>query len=76
MKRKSKVRKHTPEQIEQFWKLLSEGWSYREIEKKIHVKYWTLHDWRQFKTQVAVNMRLANRYGLYGRVADGKVKRA
>lgn len=69
MTKRKKVGKHTPDQIEQFWKLLAEGWSYKEIEKRIGVKYWTLIDWRQFKTQVVVNMRFANRYGFYGRAA-------
>ena len=69
MAKRKKVGKYTPEHIEQFWALLAEGWSYKEIERKTGVSMWTMMDWRQFKTQVAVNMRLANRYGFYGRAA-------
>ena len=69
MKRKPKTGKHTPEQIEQFWQLLADGWSYKEISRKTGVAFWTLQDWRQFKTQVGVNMRMAQKYGFYGRAA-------
>lgn len=58
-----KTGKHTPEEIEQFWQLLAEGWAYKQISRKIGVSYWVLHDWRQIKTQVAVNMRMAEKYG-------------
>lgn len=62
----AKVGKHTPEQIEQFWKLLAEGWSYKEISRKMGVSRYTLTDWRWFKTQVNVNMRMAAKYGFVG----------
>lgn len=58
-----KTGKHTADQIESFWKLLADGWAYSQIEKKIGVSMWTCMDWRQFKTQVSVNMRMAEKYG-------------
>ena len=56
--------KHTPEVIEQFWRLLSEGYSYKEIERRIGVSKWTCVDWARFKTQPGVNMRMARKYGV------------
>lgn len=64
MRRKKKTGKHTPEQIEQFWRMRSEGWAYKEISARLGVSYWTLHDWHQFKTQPSVNLRMARKYGV------------
>ncbi len=64
-----KTGKHTPEQIEQFWALLAEGWSYKEIERKTGISRWTLTDLRWFRVQVRINQRLAHKYGFYGEVA-------
>lgn len=64
MKRKPKTGKHTPEKIEQFWRMRAEGWAYKEIAKQLKVSYWTCVDWGMLKTQVKTNMRMAEKYGI------------
>lgn len=60
---KKKCGKFTPVHIDNFWRMLSEGWSYKEIEQQLGVSKWTCVDWRRFKVQVAANMRAARKYG-------------
>ena len=60
------VGKHTPETIEMFWRMLSEGWSYKHMARAMGVSVWTLTDWRHFKTQPRINMAMARKYGFVG----------
>ena len=63
MKHKKK-RKHSPVEIDTFWRMRAEGWTYQAIADETGVSVWTLHDWNRFATQVRINLMAARKWGL------------
>lgn len=63
-------KKHSPEKVEQFWKMRADGYSYEQIKEKIKVPVNTLQDWQQQRSRAGLHARMRSKYS-QERGADG-----
>lgn len=58
--------KHSEETISEFWRLYSLGTPFKVIARQIDVPYWSLVEWQQLKSRVALNLKYREYWGIKG----------